>query len=93
MQLERRCTVARRSHNGTAGLDLSGRNKGDNTMTQSRRDKLDHDQARKWLAAHAPKQASKPKPKPKRRERWQMRKQEQTQERRALATPLLKGVR
>jgi hypothetical protein len=61
-------------------------------MTKSRRDRLDDDLARKWLAKHAPKQASKPKPKLQRRERWEMRGEEQKQERRALANPLLKAV-
>jgi hypothetical protein len=61
-------------------------------MTKSRRDRLDDDLARKWLAKHAPKQATKPKPKPQRRERWEMRREEQKQERLALANPLLKAV-
>jgi hypothetical protein len=61
-------------------------------MKKSRRDRLDDDLARKWLAKHAPKQASKPNQKPQRLERWQIRRQEQQQDWRALAKPLLKGV-
>jgi hypothetical protein len=61
-------------------------------MTKSRRDRLDDDPARKWLAQHAPKQASKPKQKPQQPERWEMRRDQQKQERRALAKPLLKYV-
>jgi hypothetical protein len=59
-------------------------------MTHRQRDRLDDDLSRKWLAKHAPQQASKPKLQ--RREKWEMRREEQKQERRALATPLLKGV-
>ena len=59
-------------------------------MTQSRRDKLDDNLARKWLEKNAPK--PKPKPKPLPLERWQTRVREQKQERRVLAKPLLKGV-
>jgi hypothetical protein len=55
-------------------------------MTQSRRDKLDDNLARKWLEKNAPK------PKPQPLERWQTRVREQKQDRRALAKPLLKGV-
>jgi hypothetical protein len=59
-------------------------------MTQSPRDKLDDDLARKWLAKHAPK--AKPKPTPQPLERWQTYVRVQKQERRSLAKPLLKGV-
>ncbi len=61
-------------------------------MTQSRRDKLDDNLARKWLEKNAPKPKPKPKPKPLPLERWQTRVREQKQDRRALAKPLLKGV-
>jgi hypothetical protein len=66
------------------------RREGRSTMTQSRREKLDDDLARRWLEKNAPNATPKPRPHP--RERWQMRRQEQKQERRALAKPLLKGV-
>lgn len=61
-------------------------------MTQSRRERLDDDLARKWLAKHAPKDKPKPKPKLQPLERWQKCVREQKQERRVLAKPLLKGV-
>ncbi len=60
-------------------------------MAKSRREELDDDLARKWLAKHAPKQALRSE-KRQPLERWQMFRQQQKQERQALAKPLLKGV-
>lgn len=57
---------------------------------EGRRERLDDERARKWLAKHAPKAKRKPKPQP--LERWQTRAREQKLERRVLAKPLLKGV-
>jgi hypothetical protein len=57
---------------------------------EGRRERLDDERARKWLAKHAPK--AKPKPKPQPLERWHTRVRMQKQERRLLAKPLLKGV-
>ena len=59
-------------------------------MTQGRREKLDDDLARKWLAKQAPKPTTKPERQP--LERWQKRDREWRRERRVLAKPLLKGV-
>jgi hypothetical protein len=61
-------------------------------MTQSRRDRLDDDLARKWLAKHAPKQASTQKPRLRHPEQWEIRREQQKRERRSLAHPLLKAV-
>jgi hypothetical protein len=61
-------------------------------MTQSRRERLDDDLARKWLEKHAPNPKLKPKAKPQPLERWQTHVRVQKQERRLLAKPLLKGV-
>jgi hypothetical protein len=61
-------------------------------MTQSRRDKLDDDLARKWLKKNAPKPTPKPEPKRQPLERWQKRDREWKRERRALAKPLLNGI-
>ena len=57
-----------------------------------RRERLDDDLARKWLARHAPNPKPKPRPKPQPLERWQIRARVQKQERRLLSKPLLKGV-
>jgi hypothetical protein len=59
-------------------------------MTQSRRERLDDELARKWLEKFAPKPTPKPKAQP--LERWQTRVRAQKQQRRVLAKPLLKGV-
>src|SRR6187399_170441 len=61
-------------------------------MTDDRRNRLDDDRARKWLASHTLKQASEPKPQWQPPERWQQRKQEQKQEWRMLRKPLLRGT-
>jgi hypothetical protein len=61
-------------------------------MAQSRRNRLDDDRARKWLAKHTPKQVSEPKPQWQPPERWQIRRQEQKQEWRVLRKPLLSGI-
>jgi len=61
-------------------------------MTESRRNRLDDDRARKWLAKHTPKQASEPKPQWQPPERWQIQRQEQKQEWRVLRKPLLRGI-
>lgn len=57
-----------------------------------RRERLDDESARKWLKKHPPKKAPKPNSKARRRERWQILRQKQTQERQALARPLLTSV-
>jgi hypothetical protein len=62
------------------------------TMTRSRRTRLDDDLARNWLAKHAQKQTPKPEPKRQSVERWQKHDRDWRRERRALAKPLLKGV-
>jgi hypothetical protein len=59
-------------------------------MTASRGYKLEKEMARNWLAKHEPKR--KPKPGRQTPERWELRRREQKQQRRDLATPLLKGV-
>ena len=64
---------------------------GRSPVAQARREKLDDERARRWLARHSKrKQAPKPKTQP--LERWQIRVRVQKQERRTLARPLLKGV-
>jgi hypothetical protein len=61
-------------------------------MKKNRRERLDDDLARKWLAKHAQRRASKQKPKLRRPEQWEIRREQQKQERRSLAQPLLKAV-
>jgi hypothetical protein len=61
-------------------------------MKKNRRERLDDDLARKWLAKHAPGRASKRKPRLRPPEQWEIRREQQQQERRSLAQPLLKAV-
>jgi hypothetical protein len=75
----------------TAAMKQDQRSR-DSAIAQARRDKIDDEHTREWLAWHSPKTKPKPKPKPRPLERWQMRVRAQKQERRALAKPLLKGV-
>jgi transcription initiation factor TFIIIB Brf1 subunit/transcription initiation factor TFIIB len=78
--------------NRTAAMKQDQRSR-DSAIAQARRDKIDDEHTREWLGWHSPKTKPKPKPKPRPLERWQMRVRVQKQERRALAKPLLKGVK